>query len=63
MVRFALSLVTAAVVAIAGYGSLGAVTHTSPQEGLKVIAVVVAHAHHHSSLSTLRVPENAPVVQ
>ena len=31
MVRFALSLVTAAVIAIAGYGSLGAVTHTSPQ--------------------------------
>jgi hypothetical protein len=58
MVRFALSLAAAAVIAVSGYAALGAAAHTTP---LKVIAVVVAHGHH-SSLSALH-GQGEPVVQ
>jgi hypothetical protein len=63
MVRFGLSLVAATLIAFSGYAALGAATNASPVPGLKVIAVVVAHARHRSNVSTLRGQTNPLVVQ
>jgi hypothetical protein len=63
MVRFGLSLLAASLIAFFGYSALGATSHTYASPGLKVIAVVVAHAGHHSSVSTLRSQVNQTVVQ
>ncbi len=61
MVRFGLSLVAASIIAFCGYSALGAATNAS-DAGMKVIAVVTAHAHR-SSVSTLRGQAGTPVVQ
>jgi hypothetical protein len=63
MIRSAISLVAAVVIALAGYAALGAAAHTTPRPTLKVIAVVVAHARHHSAVSALRAQGNATVIQ
>jgi hypothetical protein len=63
MIRSTISLVAAVVITLAGYAALGVAAHTSPQPTLKVIAVVVAHARHHSAVSALRAPGGAAAVQ
>lgn len=62
MLRFALSLVAASFIAFAGYSALGTAAHAAPQGGLKVIAVVVAHAGHRSTVSSAS-QEKPSVVQ
>ena len=54
MIRSTLALVSAVVISLAGYAALGVAAHATPKPSLKVIAVVVAHAKHHSALSALR---------
>ncbi len=61
MVRFGLSLVAASLIAFCGYSALGAAAHAS-DSGMKVIAVVTAHAHR-SSVSTLRSQAATPILQ
>ncbi len=61
MVRFGLSFVAASIIAFCGYSALGAAANAS-DPGMKVIAVVTAHAHR-SSVSTLRDRVKTPVVQ
>jgi len=63
MVRFALSLAAAAVIAVSGYSVLGAAAHATPTPALKVIAVVVAHAHHRPAVGAIRSQGATPVVQ
>ena len=63
MVRFALSLAAAAVIAVSGYSLLGSAAHATPRPALKVIAVVVAHAHHHPAIGAIRPHDAMPVVQ
>ncbi|MGA8535746.1 MAG: hypothetical protein WB615_16685 [Candidatus Tumulicola sp.] len=62
MVRFGLSLVAASLIVFSGYSALGAATGSTGGPSLKVIAVVVAHARHRSSVSTLRSQPEVPVV-
>lgn len=50
MLRFGFSLVVAALITLGGYSALGA---TATGSDLPVIAVVVAHAHHHSAVSAI----------
>jgi hypothetical protein len=51
MLRFVFSLVAASLIVCAGFSALGTAAST-PAPSLKVIAVVVAHAHRHATVST-----------
>jgi hypothetical protein len=62
MLRFVFSLVAASLIAFAGYAALGnAATPSGPT--LKVIAVVVAHSHRHTTASAARTQEPEALVQ
>jgi len=63
MIRSTLALVAAAVITLAGYAALGVAAHTTPRPSLKVIAVVVAHAKHHSAVSALRPQQPSATIQ
>ena len=63
MFRFSLCLAAAILIAFLGYSALGYATHASSRPGLKVIAVVVAHPHHHPAISAFRSPSGLPILQ
>lgn len=62
MLRFGISLVAAGFIALAGYSALGRATSPAGPH-LKVIATVVARAHHHTRLTAAETLRGVPVLQ